>query len=42
MLLSSSSRRLCPTRATASDGGGVNQNPCYDAVMNALLLFTAF
>ena len=34
-----SSRRLCPTRATPADGGGVIQNPCYDAVMNALFLF---
>jgi hypothetical protein len=41
MLLSCSSRRLCPTRATAAaaDGGDVNQKPCHDAVMNALFLF---
>jgi len=38
MLLSCLSRRLCTTRATAANGGGVNQNPCYDAVLNALFL----
>lgn len=34
------SRRLCTTRATAAsaDGGGVNQNPCHDAVLNSLFL----
>jgi hypothetical protein len=40
MLLSCFSRKLHTTRATAAaaDGGGVNQNPCYDAVLNALFL----
>jgi hypothetical protein len=41
MLLSCFSRRSCTTRATAAaaaDGHGVNQNPCYDAILNALFL----
>jgi hypothetical protein len=39
MLLSSFSRRLCTTGATAAAAAtGVYQNPCYDAVLHALFL----
>jgi hypothetical protein len=30
---------MCTTRATAAAAGSVNQNPCYDAVLQALFLF---
>jgi hypothetical protein len=38
MPLSCLSRRLCTTRATAVADDGVNQNPCYYAVLNSLFL----